>query len=168
MKILGAIMIVSAAISFGISKNRRIRKAIHTKEAMLFSVQILKSELAANRSTVPEILKRITDVCSGEIRNVYKNILEELSHDFGRSFSDIWQENMDNIPCDDRSCIEGLIHLGQKLGRYDVNEQIEEAERCLAILKLSIEKDTAEYNRTKKSNLTVPPMFAAITVIMLI
>lgn len=168
MKFIGAILIICAALSSGINRNKLMQKGIHIKRDILFSLEIIKSELATSRSTLPEMLKTAMKACGGEVGEFYKAVYECLTDGTEKNFSEIWQNGISSLSSIDQSSREALLRLGQSLGRYETEEQLRETENCCALIKNVMSAEAEEYNKVKKSNLALPTVTAAILVIVLI
>lgn len=168
MKFIGAIFVIIAAFSIGMNKNRTLSNDIHIKRQLIFSLEILKSELATSRSTVPEMLERAIKSGNGEVAEFFKSIYDRLTGGAEQSFSEIWRDSLSILPQLDTEIREALLRLGQSLGRYETEVQLCEIEKCCSVFKSALSAEMEEYNRMKKSNLTLPTAAAAILVIVLI
>lgn len=140
MTYFGAIILVISALYIGVSKAREERLRVKTLRELCSALEILKNEICTNRTSLGKLIS-MQSLHSSDALDSFFSELEKCFSDLGdRRFSDIWNECIESslsiLP--DKSKGE-LIALGNSLGRYDSDLQMQAIQRCAYALECECE-----------------------------
>ena len=133
MRLLGAIMIVSAMSMIGILKYAEYKKCCNVLREITAMLELMKSEICTYHAPINLVFDRVYSGFDGEISDFAKELMASLDSLGDREFSELWADaalkTLDCIPPD---CMKELKLLGTSIGRYNAEIQCEALDRCAA------------------------------------
>lgn len=149
MKIIGFVLLTSAAAAIGVFKAAELKKCVAALSELIAILELMRNEICTRRTPMKQLM-------SANSLHEYKYIqpftfaLDEHMNMLGNiSFSRIWSdcvnENILFISDESRSC---LINLGSSLGRYDAQLQAAAIDRCIS----ELEREYKDLCANLKSN----------------
>ncbi|MEG1632701.1 MAG: stage III sporulation protein AB [Oscillospiraceae bacterium] len=133
IKAVGAFMIVSAFFLWGRSRAEELKAHARLLSALLSSLELIRSEVTARLTPIPEIAERLAASGPGETREFFGRLGAELTALGEREFSEIWSSCAAELKLREDE-LSALADAGRSLGRYGVREQDAALSRCMEIL----------------------------------
>lgn len=127
LKILGALLIVGACSTLGVSAKHRIRQRMHALDAMIAALQFIVSELQCRMLPLPEIIQALANSTNHITKHVFVSLSQKMTENDDLSVPYKWCKTF-------REC-QDYIGLGAEetqlicdisgfLGKYDVAQQV--------------------------------------------
>ena len=133
MRLLGAVMIVSAMSMIGILKYAEYKRCCTVLREITAMLELMKSEICTYHAPMNRVLDRIYSGFEDAIKDFAKALIASLDSLGDREFTTLWSDAVSDalylIPTD---CIEELKLLGTSIGRYNAGIQGEALDRCEA------------------------------------
>lgn len=128
LKIIGILLIIAAFSCTGFSYAKNITIRIEQLNEIKKLTVMLEGELRYGNSTIEEALSAIAARTIIPFGRFLNSVSDELKHNTGKSFSEIWRENagslLDNTRLN-KEDISELNLLGDNLGYLDLKAQSE-------------------------------------------
>lgn len=139
MKLLGGILLTSAASAIGIYMAIQSKRSVRLLGEMLSFLEIMRNEICTRRTPMKQVLccsNMPKYICLSGFISGIQNELDKLG---SKSFTQIWCECADeNLLFLSENSRQVIKNLGSSLGRYDAELQAASIDRCICEL-------TAEY-----------------------
>lgn len=170
IKIIGAVLIMSATISCGVSGVARLRRRAQCFESVITALEIMESEICTRLTPMHEVLEILSNDGPVMVQGLFSRAelgMEELGR---KSFSDIWEDAIT------KSCeldlrkdeADALWELGLCLGKYDVASQAQSIARVklrMEAFRLRAEEEKARDTKVKAFFGLAAGLFAVIILI---
>ncbi len=151
LKIIGILLTIIAFSCTGFSYAKNITTRIEQLNEIKKITVMLEGELRYGNSTIEEALSSLALRTTTPFEKFLNNVSEELNHNTGKSFSEIWRENaamlIDSTKLN-KDDIAELSSLGDNLGYLDLKAQSESI--SLYKERLSLRLDTLNADAEKK------------------
>ena len=126
IKFLGAALVVAAASSVGLSLAHSVRREVRFLQQLAGVLELMRCEIPGRMAPVQELFTRAQACTSGELREVFSFCSQQIRSmsepDIACVMDCALDEHAERLP---PSCMELLRELGEKLGAYDLQEQVE-------------------------------------------
>lgn len=126
LRALGALLLLGGALALGVVPSRELARRLAALEVWGEALALLERELAFSSPPMPELLAQLSRRSAFPVQewaSVVLNGLEELGE---RTFGEIWRRGLETTPGPlFPPELEALARLGEALGRYDRESQLE-------------------------------------------
>lgn len=170
MKIIGAIMLVSACTFFGFIQAKKLRFRQSCLESVLDGLRFMDAELKNGAVPIPEIFSELCKLPDSRLHSYYVNLNEKIGNLGEASLSEIWcgcALGDRSISLSERQRQE-LSRIGSYLGRYSEAEQSEAICACIEHLESQLKGSEEKARQGTKLymglGLTFGLMLAAILI----
>lgn len=131
MRIIGAVVLTVALTAMGTCRAIEYRKRINVMQELVLMLELMKSELGTSSASMNRIIKRIQKCCSGDIKKFADALLRSMDRLGETEFSVLWQEaEKETLSVLNPDCFSEISSLGESLGKYNADMQIDAIERC--------------------------------------
>jgi len=144
----GALLISVSCISFAYSLSFSYNRQLSSLQQLIQAIRIMYWELQYHHAPLPDLCVSAADICSGQLRNIFKSLKRELdwqcSVDVEDAMKCVLKQYHDISP----EIRKLLLRLGTFLGRFDTEGQLQ----GLAYIQEECEqeKKRLEANRSSK------------------
>lgn len=143
MRYIGALLIAAAAVIAGLRKAAEHKNRVKLIFSVINALELMKNEIVTLRTPMLEAVyiiekdKRLSEFC-GELLK-YGGAVSE------KSFGEIWMDAAaDKLSALPQGCLDAVKNLGTVLGRYDSQLQSAAIDRCMVILNVAGEEQSAQ------------------------
>ena len=169
MKLLGVFLILAAGVGLGTSSIFAEKKHLRIMNAVCVSLDLMYRELEARALPLPELFRVLADSAEGQCGSFYDRLCAELSHLGKESFSNLWRRTATEMLTELRSDeLAELSRLGDTLGRYSLERQLEAIRLCRDRLNSALVSRQQRYPERQRLTLGLSTAAAALLVIILI
>lgn len=151
MKAAGAICIIAAGLALVLELRAGRRALIGELRDTLAMLNMMGAELEISRAPIPGILKSILPRANGRAAVFIKTVCLKKELLGEKSLGEIWNESAASaFRRLGENELSALCGLGAVLGRYSIETQLAEINRCAGVFRGSLEKagdEAAEKNR---------------------
>ena len=130
MKIIGAVLLVSAFGWFGYSLVVSTRRKERLVDALAASLVILRGEITTRLTPLPDCTALLARTGPQACRGFYTDLSAALDALGEVEFADLWNTCLATLELP-REARSALADLGRSLGRYSADEQGAAIDRCL-------------------------------------
>lgn len=125
IQLLGAVLLLSGAVGFGLKGVARLRGRARTLAAMVSSLELLQSEICDRLTPMPELLELLEQEATYPASAFYGGVRRRMKDLGEESFPEIWRKAVSETPSLTLDAQDKLIlsELGVSLGKYDAAEQ---------------------------------------------
>ncbi|MFD0675326.1 MULTISPECIES: stage III sporulation protein SpoIIIAB [unclassified Paenibacillus] len=170
LKLLGAMLILLAATSFGFYQAQQYARRPKQIGDLIRALQRLETEIIYGSTPLPDALLQVAKTCPPPIHLIFRHVAEELTRAGGRSVQSIWQQT---VSSDWRhtSMKPGeqdiFRQLGFTLGLSDGADQVKHLR--LTVQQLQSELETAQEERKRYESMwrTLGLLMGALIVILM-
>ena len=148
LKIIGAILIISACSTVGFSIAAKHRKELRTLRELIRILDYMECELQYRLTPLPDLFRVVAADTKGELQQFFTKLSQKLD---------------DHVSCSVYSCLQdvlteeklphwtrvGLAYLGESLGRFDLDGQL----KALESTRSKCRSDLANLNVNKDARL---------------
>jgi len=171
LKVLGGMLTIISCAGIGFSKSNQYRHEIRNLKDFKRIVIYLRGEISHSNSSLPDIIKTISDKEKGVFEDFLKRLYRELSTVQGKRFCQVWENTIEvstNKIFLTKPSKEKIKRLGRELGYMDKQTQIE----CLNCFINDIDEDIREKTQASKDKTrlynVMGVLFGVFVVIILI
>lgn len=125
-----AILCIGSAAGLGFLKGQNLRRRIRILEQLVRFLDHMERELEFGREPLPRIFAKLSEKCSGNLRQFWQNVSREMTEE-DRNVCEIFSENMRRFLEDGalfQEDLERLCVFGAELGYPDRQMQIHTVE----------------------------------------
>jgi stage III sporulation protein AB len=143
IKILGIVIMVCSSIGIGRSYSRGLTKNVEQLKKMKKMIYILKSEIKYSKAPLPEAFENLSERVEEPLRSFLSSVSAKLNQLSGRTFREIWEEEVEDKLQDSyltKEDKEQLKRMGESMGYLDSEMQDNTLELYLEQLEISIEE----------------------------
>ena len=127
MRLLGALLILSAAVGIGLHFMSLSRSRLRALEDFDAALCLMRGELSLRNSPLPEVLEKLSQDSAGQARLFFMTLSDSLPLLGTCPFSRLWETTLQkSCPVLPETARRELIRLGNSLGRYDLERQLSE------------------------------------------
>lgn len=168
LKLIGAFIIVFSSLVLSAVPLFAIKQKIIILQEFIHDFHYMHIELQTNLSSVPCLLEFLSEKGGVSTRKIYQSLKTSLlSHPIAL-FSEYWTKAFACFGAIlSPEAIQSITHLGNILGRYTLEEQLSEIERCITCLEEECSREKINYIAKQKLYIGVGGTIAMITVILL-
>lgn len=145
MKLLGAVLVVSAGAGLGADAAGTVRKRLKLLEKLKLMVTHLKGEILYANAPLPEAFERTGRRSPGPAGTLFMEVAAELKKETGERFETIWKRKAEDFikgSALSKKEREQLLQFGEHLGYLDREMQektilfyMEDLEQAIALLR---------------------------------
>lgn len=123
-KLIGAALILAACGGMGFSMAAAHKQKERTLRQLIAAVQFMACELACRHTALPQVMALCAEQTTGPISQIFSSLAGEMERQLAPDASCCMatvlatQQNMHAV------VKEKLLHLGQSLGRFDLDGQL--------------------------------------------
>ena len=124
VKLVGAILVIAGCGGFGLSLARSHLREERALRRLISALDLMQCDLQYRLTPLPELCRLAATDVGGEVGKVFKQLSEELETQLSPDVHSCMKAVLakeDNLP---KYAAKGLRHLGQSLGRFDLEGQI--------------------------------------------
>ncbi len=167
-KMIGAILIVVACGSFGLSMTKVHRQKEFMLQQLIAATRVMICELQYRQATLPQLMRICERETVGTISQVFSLMAMELDRQIAPDASYCMMAVLRDTPRIPRLVQEKLQLLGSSLGRFDLQGQISGMETVVQLCQREL--DGLAYNRDARlrSYLTLALCAGAALVILFV
>ena len=167
MKLLGAVLIILVGTVLSILPLMEMKERIRRLMVYADELRAIHAQLSTYGTSIPVLMRAlcIEHTTSG----LFAAISEHMDRNGAMSFSDGWKRYINEqaafLPEQELSA---LLHLGDVLGKYTVEEQLSSIERVLDLLYLGIGETKSKLREVSRLYLGTGLSLSSILVILLL
>lgn len=169
MRALGALMAFAACGAMGLLRVMSERRRIDALAALSEALRVMRGELAARLTAVPELTEYMARHSRGDAKSFFSAVSDRLSQLGKRELAELWRESvMETLPALETYELRELASVGLVLGRCELDVQLAALDSCAAVLRAAQERAQAEYPQQKRLSLGVSAAAGLMLVTLLI
>ena len=147
LKLIGAILVVAACASVGFGKAAAHRREEKLLRLLINNIEGMLRELKYRISSLPALCRGVGQESGSEISGIFLRLAEELERQIAPDAALCMQVVLEREGALPKSVHKHLLRLGECLGRFDLQGQIDSLEhvcrQCREDLdKLNVDRDT--------------------------
>jgi stage III sporulation protein AB len=147
IRLLGAVLLVTACGSMGLSRSFELRRRVENLTALVSALELMRSEIGQLLTPLPELAERLSEEAPERARPLFTALLAGLPQLGELPFSRLWGDAV-NLAGDRlllrRDERDALRTLGLSLGGSGAQEQEGAIHNCTARLSLYLASARAE------------------------
>lgn len=153
LKVLGAAMIVTGCLGMGIWYRQQLIHRLYALRNLCRILELLCSEIRYGKATLPECCRHLAGILEEPYAECFRRIFKELQKKNGRSFSEVFCENMnlcmEQLPVkrEDREAFLQFVNGGSFADGNMQLRSIEQSRELLADTVDVLKCETAEKGR---------------------
>ena len=168
IKIIGAILIITACGSFGLLTAATHRKSVKMMRQLLFAIEGITNELRYRMSSLPDVFRYTAQLCNGAISSFFNTLASELEKQISPDTStciDAALSQTKDLPVIVK---DGILLLGKSLGHFDLEGQLKGLESVHTECSAMLEAYSANQDVRLRSYQTLALCAGAAVVILFI
>ena len=130
---LGIVLILISSGYWGIRKTAELRRRPRLLKAAADSLKLIRSDIAFRLLPLPDTLRHAAQSAPAPLRHVYAALSEQMCTET-QPFSEQWRAAFDALPDFSPEDQAALCTLGEPLGKYDADAQVDAIDYCVAYL----------------------------------
>ena len=130
---LGIVLILISSGYWGIRKTAELRRRPRLLKAAADSLKLIRSDIAFRLLPLPDTLRHAAQAAPAPLRHVYAALSEQMCTET-QPFSEQWRAAFDALPDFSPEDQAALCTLGEQLGKYDADAQVDAIDYCVAYL----------------------------------
>ncbi len=166
-KYAGIFMISAACASFGVTSAVGMKRHIELLAALCGSLRYISAEIGTRLRPLPELIAELAGR-GGAAGEFYTRLAEKLDSIGKVDFSALWASSLECLTPLNRDELSAMLALGDVLGRYELNEQLESIDICLDSLSRSLRGLQAQYPERRRLVLGLSAAAGILVLIVLI
>lgn len=151
MKYLGLMLIFISSVACGYSYVRMRDEHISELGSVCMMLENMQRELESRLTPLPDLFKQLSVNMTGAAATFMEELLFEMKDLGSRNFCSLWNESIEKAL---KNLEEQEIHelelLGEVLGRYGIDRQLQAIQNCLNVLGKALECSVEVYPQRKK------------------
>lgn len=169
MRIIGAFLAFCACGAIGVMRIFAERKRIDLLTALCGAFSVMKAELSAHLTALPDLAKMLSQQGKGDAADFF-SALDARMDALGKCcFDEIWRESAAETLCllkEDE--LQEVLNVGAVLGRGELEMQLNAIDRCVSSLYAVLEGARTQQPQQSKLTLGVSLAAGTLIVVMLI
>ena len=166
-KYAGMLMISAACASFGVISAAGMKRHIELLSALCGSLRYISAEIGTRLRPLPGLIAELAGR-GGAAGEFYTCLAKKLDSIGEVDFSALWASSLECLTPLDRDELLALRALGDVLGRYELQEQLESIDICLDALGRSLRGLQAQYPERRRLVLGLSAAAGILVLIVLI
>ena len=137
-KVIGSILIVFACGGFGCSLAVAHKKEVTALRCLISSISFMQCELECRRTPLPELFRKASAVCHGNLARFYENLAKEMESQVCPDTKSCFLQSITKVKSLPATVTACITHMADTLGSFDLAgqqngllEAANEAKRCL-------------------------------------
>lgn len=146
----GIFLVLAASGCLGFLKAAELRRRPRLLRVMSDSLKLIRSDIAFRLLPLSDTLRHAAQVASGPLRDTYAALAEQMCSEI-QPFSEQWRaafSALDGFSPEDQAA---LCTLGEQLGKYDADAQLDAIDYCIHYLQAA--EEDARANATQRGKL---------------
>ena len=166
-KYAGIFMISAACASFGVISVKGMKRHIELLGALCGSLRYISAEIGTRLRPLPALIAELAGRgdAAGEF---YTRLAGKLDSIGEVDFSALWASSLECLTPLSRDELSALRALGDVLGRYELQEQLESIDICIDTLSRSLRALQAQYPDGRRLALGLSAAAGILVLIVLI
>lgn len=152
MRLIGVVFIVFSAGSVGVRIGFSLRQRCVFLQQLIKAFKLLENEIAFGSTPLPKAFALIGHASDGVVRRIFVGVSERMEKSRWMSPRKAMELTLETV--DDKSTDQILLDLSEKIGRYDLNAQIDGL-KCAQVQTQSLleelERERSVKSRTYKT-----------------
>lgn len=147
---LGILLVLAASSCLGFLKAAELRRRPRLLKAMSDSLKLMRSDIAFRLLPLPDTFRHAAQAASGPLRETYTTLAEQMCSET-QPFSAQWRavfSALDGFSPEDQAA---LCTLGEQLGKYDADAQLDAIDYCIHYLQTA--EEDARANAAQRGKL---------------
>jgi stage III sporulation protein AB len=165
----GLLLLFASCLSFGLNLVGEKRRRVAALKELCEALEIMQGELSAHATPIPSLCAMLAERTRGCAAALFKALSERLEDLGEKDFSVLWceagEESCALLSEEDRGLLK---ELGMVLGRYDLDTQLMELQRCAHSLQDRLEREKRLLPGRRRLILGLSASFGALLVILLL
>lgn len=166
-KYAGIFMISAACASFGVISAAGMKRHIELLAALCGSLRFISAEIGTRLRPLPELISELAGR-GGAAGEFYTGLAKKLDSIGEVDFSALWASSLECLTSLSLDELSALRALGDVLGRYELQEQLESIDICLDALGRSMHGLQAQYPERRRLVLGLSAAAGILVLIVLI
>ena len=168
-RIVGACVIMGSFLYIGINIVNIKKEKINALREMIRALRQLHAELNAKLLPMPEIADRLSKTKGKYAPVFFSQISDELIHLGEISFGEIWRNAADkSLDCIGNQEKDELKRLGNMLGAYELEEQLNAILLCCTFLEEKLDNYEKNLNEQGKTYIGICSALGVLVAVVLI
>lgn len=138
----GIVLVLVSSGYLGIRKAAELRRRPRLLKATADSFKLIRSDIAFRLLPLPDTLRHAAQAAPAPLQDVYAALSEQMCTET-QPFSEQWRAAFDTLPGFSPEDQAALCALGEQLGKYDSDAQVDAIDYCVAYLQ-SVETQARE------------------------
>lgn len=129
----GIVLVLVSSGYLGIRKAAELRRRPRLLKATADSFKLIRSDIAFRLLPLPDTLHHAAQAAPAPLQDVYAALSERMCTET-QPFSEQWRDAFDALPGFSPEDQAALCALGEQLGKYDSDAQVDAIDYCVAYL----------------------------------
>ena len=127
MRLIGALFITAAGLLAGLTVAGSLRAAVARRDSLCRMLELLEFELGRFHTPLPEVFADLAERTDGAGESLCRRMIVGLDSLGEQALGTIWTDALGELPVRERDVLQPL---GQVLGRYGAQEQLQALALC--------------------------------------
>lgn len=124
LKLFGAILVIAGCGGFGILIAVTHKKEVNALDALLQTLDFLMNELRYRLSPLPELCSMAANITNGTLHEFFLRLEKEMNKHISHNASACVTAVLDKMDCIPSTAKDLLQRMGDSLGQFDVEGQL--------------------------------------------
>lgn len=136
---LGIVLVLATSSCFGFLKAAELRRRPRLLKITADSLKLIRSDIAFRLLPLPDTLRHAAQAASDPLRDAYAELAAQMRTET-QPFSEQWRaafRALDGFSPEDQAA---LCTLGEQLGKYDADSQLDAIDYCIHYLQSAEEE----------------------------
>lgn len=125
LKLLGAILVVAGCGGLGFAIALQYRREIASLRQMISAIEFMRCELQYRLTPLPELYKRVSDGQTGYIKDVFRELSQELECQISPDAESCLNAALTKVPGLPKYTERAMRALGKTMGIFDLDGQLQ-------------------------------------------
>jgi len=169
MKLIGAFLIGLASFAAAKKHESFEKNRIKAMRSLCMALELMEAELSAKICPINELCCFLAERSELEVKYFFNSIICEMNILGEKSFSEIWIDAARGSFCFlDKDELEELCLLGDVLGKFELDKQLESIKICRMRFTDVYSKNYNAFPEKKKMRMAALMAFGAMLIIVLV
>ncbi len=123
IKIVGAILVVVGCGGFGLMVARNHKREVYALQQLIMALEYMENELSYQLTPLPEVCRKITNICSGTIKRFFASLAEEMESQITPDVDRCVIATLQNVRDIPKHAASNIRDMGCSLGRFHLEGQ---------------------------------------------
>ena len=155
LKMAGILFVVLGASGAGVSMAAGVRRTTSVMRQLLAALEQMKNEIAYRKTALPELMRILSLESHGVVAEFFTNVANDLCSHRETTAGAIIRKHLPPAPIFPANVRQILLQLGNSLGKYDVDSQLQGIELAISRLRNLLDAWQAEQQSRVRSYCTL-------------